>query len=123
MTSGQSDGRPTPAAELRSGTVAMRRFIVVGFTLVWLVAHADYSVPRDCNAYVACFERTGGTKGALDSSYGAQGYCWTTTDSVWFACDVECGDKLQRRIRDFPDAGCELPSVSTKTPPVRGCGI
>jgi hypothetical protein len=44
---------------------------------------------QDCKDYVACSYKTGVTSGSLDSSYGPNGSCWTTT-STGDSCTAAC---------------------------------
>lgn len=60
-----------------------------------------------CTQYVACFEATGGVKGALDTTYGPMGMCWTTTTAAASACCHYCGTALEDLRRAHPDAGCQ----------------
>ncbi len=92
----------------------MKRVFVLGVVLGWWFAHA--SQDTTCNSYVTCFEATGGTKGQLDSTYGASGTCWTTTART-NECLATCVSELNALAAKFPDAGCK------DVLPPRGCGI
>lgn len=63
---------------------------------------------EECAAYVACYEKTGGTPGSLDSSYGRNGTCWTTSEAATQACTAACASAIQSLRSAYPDAGCEL---------------
>lgn len=58
-----------------------------------------------CAKYVACYLRTGGTPGVLDSSYGPSGSCWTTTLAARDACTAACTSSV-RSLQMAYDAGC-----------------
>lgn len=60
----------------------------------------------DCKAYVTCWEVVGGMKGALDSTYGPMGTCWTTTQAAADRCVVDCREGVKVLQRAYPDAGC-----------------
>ena len=60
----------------------------------------------ECKAYVTCYEKTGGTKGSLDSSYGAMGSCWSTTTTAADACTAACKSAIASLKTAYPDAGC-----------------
>lgn len=57
-----------------------------------------------CISYVACYYRTGGTAGTLDSTYSHGGTCWTSGAQVASACTSACSSALSS-LRSF-DAGC-----------------
>lgn len=60
-----------------------------------------------CTAFVSCYERTGGTVGSLDSTYGPKGTCWrATSPSVAESCTAACASALSSLRSQFPDAGC-----------------
>ena len=59
-----------------------------------------------CLTYVACYYRTGGTVGALDSTYGNGGTCWTTGAQTAAACTSACSSAVSSLRSSFPDAGC-----------------
>ena len=61
----------------------------------------------ECKAYVACYYKTGGTAGSLDSSYGASGSCWTTPtggESCTSACKTANASYKSSGLA--ADAGC-----------------
>ncbi len=61
----------------------------------------------DCKNYVACYEKTGGTKGSLDASFGASGTCWsvsTTTETCNTTCKTQID--LYKSNGTGADAGC-----------------
>ncbi len=61
----------------------------------------------ECLAYVSCWERTGGTPGALDSTYGEGGGCWTSgIPAVVASCTSACQTGLSSLEQAVPDAGC-----------------
>jgi hypothetical protein len=64
------------------------------------------SQSAECKAYVTCYEATGGTKGSLDSSYGAMGTCWSTTTAAATACTDACKSATASLKSVYPDAGC-----------------
>ncbi len=60
---------------------------------------------QECKDYIACFERTGGAKGSIDSSYGPMGTCWTLAmDGL--SCASNCTIALNAARATYPDAGC-----------------
>ena len=61
---------------------------------------------QQCRSYIACYERTGGAVGSLDSSYGPSGTCWTTSAAAAQACTNACGQALPALKSAYPDAGC-----------------
>lgn len=63
-----------------------------------------------CESYVACFYRTGGATGSLDSTYGRGGVCWSSGQPTEDACTAACGSALPSLILSFPDAGCTAPT-------------
>lgn len=62
----------------------------------------------ECKAYVTCYERFGGVKGSLDSTYGSSGDCWTTTLEQTQICTATCIALNKKLIADHPDGGCVL---------------
>ncbi len=64
------------------------------------------SQSTECKDYVACYEKTGGTKGSLDSSYGAMGTCWSTTTAAATACTDACKSATAALKSAYADAGC-----------------
>src|SRR5688500_14809384 len=62
---------------------------------------------KECAAYVACYERTVGTPGVLDSTYGKNGVCWQN-DSSAMACTSACISAVAS-LRSISDGGCPSP--------------
>lgn len=60
----------------------------------------------ECDAYIACFEKTGGTKGSLDATYGASGSCWMGSGAQADSCSAACKNALAMLKGANPDAGC-----------------
>jgi hypothetical protein len=59
----------------------------------------------ECAAYIACEYQTGGVSpGALDSTYGSGGVCWSNTLAAAAACTAACKSALSS-LR-AADAGC-----------------
>ena len=59
-----------------------------------------------CRNYIACYEKTGGTRGVLDSTYGPSGSCWDGSSTAQ-ACTNACisgNDSFRSGIG--ADAGC-----------------
>jgi hypothetical protein len=61
---------------------------------------------RACKDYVACYEKTGGTPGVLDSSYGPGGTCWTLNSQTAMSCTAACTSAISSLRSAYPDAGC-----------------
>ena len=59
-----------------------------------------------CKTYVACYLATGGTPGSLDSTYGPNGTCWTSSAAATEACTASCASQIRFLRQGFPDAGC-----------------
>jgi hypothetical protein len=82
--------------------------VVAGLSLIAIAAcGGGPSQSAECKAYVTCYEATGGTKGSLDSSYGAMGTCWTTTTAAADSCTSACKTALASLQSAYPDAGCK----------------
>ena len=60
----------------------------------------------DCRSYLTCYERTGGTVGSLDSTYGPNGTCWSNGSATQTACADACKSALSSIRTAYPDAGC-----------------
>lgn len=67
----------------------------------------DYGQSKACALYVACYEATGGTVGALDSSYGKRGTCWTSSTAASQSCTAACTTAIESLRAAFPSAGCK----------------
>jgi hypothetical protein len=56
----------------------------------------------DCNRYIACVVKLGGSSASLDSKYGPEGTCWMDS-AMAESCEKYCKSALAA----FPgDAGC-----------------
>lgn len=60
-----------------------------------------------CKSYIACYEATGGARGALDVTFGASGTCWSTTLQAACDCGRQCYAGLKLLRTAYPDAGCD----------------
>jgi len=47
-----------------------------------------------CKKLIACYDAVSGTTGTLDSSYGPNGTCWSTTQATADACTSACSSAL-----------------------------
>ena len=79
---------------------------VAAVTLMACYGASPNNQSDECRAYVACYEKTGGTKGHLDSTYGPDGTCWTTTTTAAHECTSACKTAAATLKSSFPDAGC-----------------
>lgn len=61
---------------------------------------------EECRLYVACYEKTGGTVGALDTAYGPKGACWSNGVSAAQSCTAACTTSLDSLRSAFPASGC-----------------
>jgi hypothetical protein len=69
----------------------------------------------DCRAYIACYEKTGGTKGSLNPTFGLNGTCWMSGAEPADQCATACTTSLARLLELNPTvAECGAP------PPVDG---
>jgi hypothetical protein len=68
-----------------------------------------YECGQCCKDYVACAYKTGAPPGSLDSSFGANGSCWTTTSSA-DNCNAACltGVNQFKSSGIGADAGCRF---------------
>jgi hypothetical protein len=64
------------------------------------------SQSTECKDYLKCYDKTSGTTGTLDATYGASGTCWTTTTAYADTCTSTCKSSLATTKAAFPDAGC-----------------
>ena len=67
----------------------------VGAGVAAITLMACYGAPpvtqsTDCQDYINCFEKTGGTKDSLESAYGPMGSCWSTTQTAADKCTSSC---------------------------------
>jgi hypothetical protein len=69
----------------------------------------EWGQSKECAAYVACYEKTGGTPGSLDSTYGKQGTCWTTSPAASQSCTAACKTAVASLQAAFPEAKCASP--------------
>ena len=82
--------------------------VVAGLSLLTVAAcGGGVSQSTECKDYVACYEKTGGTKGSLDTTYGASGTCWSTgVQTTADSCTATCKSSLAATKTSYPDAGC-----------------
>ena len=71
-----------------------------------LVAACGGGGHPQCDAYLRCYEATGGTAGALDSAYGPNSACWSTSRSAANGCEETCRTSRAALAAAHPDAGC-----------------
>jgi len=83
--------------------------VVAGLSLITVAACGGGGTAQstECKDYVACYEKTGGTKGSLDASYGSAGTCWSTgVAATAESCTATCKSGLATLKTSFADAGC-----------------
>jgi hypothetical protein len=83
--------------------------VVAGLSLLTVAAcgSGGGGQSTECKDYIACYEKTGGTKGSLDSTYGAMGTCWSTgVAATAESCTSTCKSSLATTKTSYPDAGC-----------------
>jgi hypothetical protein len=85
----------------------MNRLVGVLALLACTYDSADSGASNDCKDYVACAYKTGAAPGSLDSKYGANGSCWTTSSTAE-NCLVTCRilDGVFKSSGMGADAGC-----------------
>jgi len=82
----------------------MRVALFAGLLVLATVAcGATISQSADCRKYVTCFEATGGAKGWLDNTYGANGNCWGGNQATADACNAACKAALDNLHIAYPD--------------------
>ena len=85
--------------------------VVAGLSLITAAAcgGGGGGQSTECKNYILCYEKTGGTKGSLDSSYGASGSCWSTGVAASAeACTTACksANDSYKSTGQGADAGC-----------------
>lgn len=101
-----STSEVAPGSRGTNGAMGARVRILIAVVLLGTGCAGVGDRGPECKAYVTCYEATGGVKGALDSTYGTMGTCWTTTDQAADTCKRACDLAIKDLQRAFPDAGC-----------------
>ena len=84
--------------------------VVAGLSLITAAAcGGGGGQSAECKDYVACYEKTGGVKGSLDSTYGASGTCWSVS-STTESCNTACksANAAYKSSGQGADAGCKF---------------
>ena len=83
--------------------------VVAGLSLITAAAcgSSTSAQSKECKDYITCFEKTGGTKGAQDTTYGPSGTCWSTgVVATADSCTAACKAANAALKTSNPDAGC-----------------
>ena len=78
--------------------------IFAGLFVLAMVACGSSSPTQsaDCKKYVSCYDKATTTT-SLDSTYGASGTCWTTTQTYADTCTSACTAALPGLKTSYPN--------------------
>ena len=86
--------------------------VVVGFAVTCFAVACGPSTPpqsQECKDYVDCCKKQSGST-CVESSFGAMGTCWTTTQAAADSCTTSCkaSNDSYKSTGLAADAGCTI---------------